>query len=107
MGTPAGCTRRMAKSTWRSLPEHVTRVGVCALAIGAILLAGCQRALFPDDTPRTQFEMQDRMRGHHVPLEEPVLPCCPLTRTTAIAEFRRSNWLYVSDYVNQPSSGPK
>ena len=61
----------MAKSTWRSLPEHVTRVGVCALAIGAILQAGCQRALFPEDTPRTQFEMQDRMRGHHVPLEEP------------------------------------
>ena len=36
-----------------------------------VLTTGCQRALFPADSPRTQFELQDRMRGHYVPLEEP------------------------------------
>lgn len=35
------------------------------------LLAGCQKALFPDDQPRTQFETYDRARTGFVPLEEP------------------------------------
>ncbi len=41
------------------------------LIVVLLLLAGCQRALFPDGTPRTQFELQDRMRGRYVALEEP------------------------------------
>jgi hypothetical protein len=39
--------------------------------LGVVLLAGCQRALFPDNEPRTQFEVYDRMRSGYVPLEEP------------------------------------
>ena len=41
------------------------------LVVTLVLTTGCQRALFPADSPRTQFELQDRMRGHYVPLEEP------------------------------------
>ena len=35
------------------------------------LLVGCQEALFPQNQPRTQFELQDQMRGRYVPLEQP------------------------------------
>ena len=31
---------------------------------------GCQRRLFPKDSPRTQFETYDRMRQKFVPLEQ-------------------------------------
>ena len=41
--------------------------GLLALAV----LGGCQRALFPSDLPRSQFETYDRMRQRYVPLEEP------------------------------------
>lgn len=36
-----------------------------------MLLGGCQRALFPESSPRTQFETYDRMRQRYVPTEEP------------------------------------
>ena len=32
---------------------------------------GCQRALFPEDNPRTRFETYDLMRQRYVPLEAP------------------------------------
>ena len=32
---------------------------------------GCQRALFPEKSPRTQFETYDQLRQRYVPLEEP------------------------------------
>jgi hypothetical protein len=35
-----------------------------------MLLGGCQRALFPETSPRTQFETYDRMRQRYVPTEE-------------------------------------
>ncbi len=40
----------------------------------ALLLAGlcgCQKAVFPKDQPRTQFELHDRMRGNDAQLEKP------------------------------------
>ena len=37
----------------------------------ATLSFGCQRALFPRDAPRTQYETYDRMRSKDVPLTEP------------------------------------
>lgn len=40
------------------------------MAFGS-LLVGCQRALFPPDEPRTQFETHDRLRYRYTPLEEP------------------------------------
>lgn len=46
------------------------RVALClAAALGAA--TGCQRALFPSNTPRTQYETYDRVRARYVPLEEP------------------------------------
>ncbi len=52
------------------------RAAVTGLLLGALLLialpqAGCQKPLFPEDEPRTQFEAHDRMRTGYVPLEEP------------------------------------
>jgi hypothetical protein len=40
------------------------------LAVSAAL-GGCQKALFPKDAPRTQYETYDRMRNISAPLEEP------------------------------------
>lgn len=39
--------------------------------LGVVLLAGCQKALFPENEPRTQFESYDRARSGYIPLEEP------------------------------------
>lgn len=41
------------------------------LSASAALLCGCQRALFPKDAPRTQYETYDRMRSKDTPLTEP------------------------------------
>ena len=41
------------------------------LVFAAGLLTGCQEVLFPDDEPRTQFELHDQMRAGFVPLQEP------------------------------------
>jgi hypothetical protein len=46
-------------------------VGACAVGSLGSALGGCQRALFPSDLPRNQFETYDRMRKRYVPLEEP------------------------------------
>ena len=54
--------------------HHAFRMVVSRLLLaGAAMacLAGCQKALFPKDEPRTQFESTDRMRGGFVPLEVP------------------------------------
>ena len=47
------------------------RAATILALLGAVLLAGCQKALFPDNEPRTQFETYDRARTGYVPLEEP------------------------------------
>ena len=57
-------------------PNRYTAAMKRARAMGLILLAvamlaGCQRALFPENAPRTQFETYDIMRQRRVPLEEP------------------------------------
>ena len=39
--------------------------------LGAVGMGGCQRALFPGNTPRTQFEKYDRMRNRYAPTEIP------------------------------------
>lgn len=51
-----------------SIGRLAAAVGFIGLALGAV---GCQRALFPQDLPRTQFETYDKMRQRYVPLEEP------------------------------------
>ncbi len=51
---------------------HMPMVATCVLAAACLVAgAGCHKALFPKDEPRTQFEMHDRMRGGYTPLEEP------------------------------------
>ena len=40
------------------------------LLIIPLLFCGCQRALFPKDAPRTQYETYDRMRNKDAPLQE-------------------------------------
>ena len=50
--------------------RRVLQVALLA-AISIPFLAGCQRALFPSDEPRTQFEVHDRLRNRFTPLEEP------------------------------------
>jgi hypothetical protein len=47
------------------------RAATILAVLGLTLLAGCQKALFPDNEPRTQFETYDRARIGYVPLEEP------------------------------------
>lgn len=48
------------------------RLFVAGFAAATLLgMTGCQRALFPSDLPRTQFETYDKMRQRYVPLEEP------------------------------------
>jgi hypothetical protein len=47
------------------------RAVVIIVLLGGVLLAGCQKALFPKNEPRTQFEVYDTMRSGYVPLEEP------------------------------------
>lgn len=50
---------------------RMRRAALTIVLLGGVLVAGCQRALFPDTEPRTQFEVYDRMRWGYVPLEEP------------------------------------
>ncbi len=62
---PADRTRRWGDAARRA---------AATAALAAVALAasgGCQKALFPKDAPRTQFELTERMRKEFVPLEEP------------------------------------
>lgn len=57
----------------RLLLRRTGRVAAVA-TVGSVLgtmFGGCVKPLFPEDTPRTQFETYDRMRSRFVPLEEP------------------------------------
>lgn len=49
------------------------RLVCCAVAtIGvAAGMGGCQKQLFPESAPRTQFERYDALRGGAAPAEEP------------------------------------
>ncbi len=47
------------------------RMAMAGILLSMLFLLGCQRALFPKNAPRTQFEMHQRTRSRYVPLEEP------------------------------------
>ena len=49
------------------MPRAVTML-ILLFIVGSVF--GCQRRLFPKDSPRTQFETYDRMRQKFVPLEQ-------------------------------------
>ena len=40
------------------------------LLLTSVVSGGCQKALFPPNTPRTQFEKYDRMRNVYTPTQE-------------------------------------
>ena len=44
---------------------HAVILGSMVLATGA-----CQKPLFPEDQPRTQFDAHDTLRNRYVPLQE-------------------------------------
>ena len=53
------------------IPQIMVRaVPLLLLLLVACSAFGCQRRLFPKDSPRTQFETYDRMRQKFVPLEQ-------------------------------------
>lgn len=59
-----------------SLPAFHFKRSFCSRAIWASLLTaaivgGCQKPLFPKDSPRNQYQTYDRMRNKDAPLTEP------------------------------------
>ena len=57
----------------RDGPDRLTRRRLLVLLALLLpgMLAGCQRALFPENTPRTQFDKYDVMRNRFTPETEP------------------------------------
>ncbi len=68
-------TKARAAVYWDMRPGHhalrLVVTGMLLAGAGVACLGGCQKALFPKDEPRTQFESTDRMRGGFAPLEVP------------------------------------
>lgn len=63
--------RRLRPSARQRGGQLVAVLCVASGAAAAIMLGGCQKPLFPEETPRTQFELHDRMRSRYRPTEEP------------------------------------
>ncbi len=51
--------------------SRMVRAGLIGLLLSSMCAVGCQRALFPEDSPRNQFETYDQMRQKFVPLVVP------------------------------------
>lgn len=60
---------RVSHTCWR----HARWAALFAALVfcGASGMLGCQKSPFVADTPRTQFELHDRLHNRYVPLEEP------------------------------------
>ncbi|QNN24851.1 hypothetical protein HED60_22075 [Planctomycetales bacterium ZRK34] len=43
---------------------------IVVLIVAAAGLGGCEKALFPENLPRTQYERYDRLRGRYVPKDQ-------------------------------------
>jgi hypothetical protein len=50
--------------------QKIGRKGAGALVLTALLLFGCEKPLFPQNLPRTQYERYDRLRGRYVPAQQ-------------------------------------
>lgn len=48
--------------------KRCTQIVLALVALAG--LAGCEKPLFPDDLPRTQYERYDRLRGRYVPAQQ-------------------------------------
>jgi hypothetical protein len=40
------------------------------MGLGAATLGGCEKPLFPETMPRTQYERYDRLRGRYIPSQQ-------------------------------------
>lgn len=49
----------------------VVGTALMVLVAASTMAGGCQKSLFPENQPRTQFEAYEIMRQRYVPLEEP------------------------------------
>ena len=49
----------------------LARLSAPLAALALLAAGGCQKSLFPADTPRTQFERFDTMRAGAAPTQEP------------------------------------
>lgn len=64
----------MLRRTNNITAAHEARAALIAssaLVAAVVGIAGCQKPLFPPDTPRTPFELHDKMRDRYRPTEEP------------------------------------
>ena len=50
--------------------DHHNRWWV-VLALAPLLACGCQKVLFPQNEPRTQYQKADTLRDRFTPLQEP------------------------------------
>ena len=51
--------------------HHRITLGLLVTTFVLGMTTGCQRKLFVENDPRTQFEIHDRLRQKYVPIEEP------------------------------------
>ncbi len=68
----ARTTKKTTNTQWaRTARRTLCMVAIIAGAAAiAVMEAGCQRVLFPENAPRTQFETHDRLRHRTAPLHE-------------------------------------
>lgn len=45
-------------------------IAAVLMSAGLLMLGGCEKRLFVENLPRTQFERYDRLRGNYVPTEK-------------------------------------
>jgi hypothetical protein len=68
---PAGRARIGIANTILITMRRMRRISTVAAVLALGLLTGCQQALFPADSQRTQFDHHNRVRGRVIPLTEP------------------------------------
>ena len=61
--------KRAMRDDFRS--SQALRLGLGVGFLAFCLLGGCQKKLFTEKDPRTQFQVHDALRQKYVPMEEP------------------------------------
>ncbi|MBI1372697.1 MAG: hypothetical protein GC159_08030 [Phycisphaera sp.] len=51
--------------------KRTLKLSLFAFSVFAgLMVGGCEKSLFPQELPRTQFERYDTLRGRYVPAEQ-------------------------------------
>jgi len=50
--------------------KSIRLLAIVAMVASLWVAGGCEKPLFPNDMPRTQYERYDRLRGRTVPAEQ-------------------------------------